>query len=410
MNNKWQDNLRSRIELHEESAPDGLWEVIEQQMSFDKKRRFFGISVGVVAAVAVAVILLFFIINVTDESQVTKEYNEKIVAEIKESTKPTVNATEENTISHVKLAEINVQSLESQAIKSGRTRIVENANKTDIFDTDSQFTAKETVKETVKGDTKDDFSNEGSTKEDAPKGISTETTRLFASSTRLKDQKKSRWQTNISMSKTPSGSTETYSGYGTFALEQTVEEQYAFLSQYTREEVYTDVRHQQPIILGLTLRYNLNNRWSVTSGLTYSILSSQLRSVSNNYFYDDKQTLHYLGLPLNFAYTFWQNNKISTYISAGGLVEKNIAGKLKSKYYLDNELELSTSKKIISKQLQWSVNSAVGIEYRISDLIGIYAEPGVVYYFNNSSELETIYKEQPVNFNLMIGLRFSIND
>src|SRR5690554_481955 len=108
MNNKWQDNLRSRMELHEESAPDGLWEGIEQQMSFGKKRRLFRISVGVVAAVAV--ILLFFIINVTDESQVTKEYSEKVVAEIKESTKPTVDVTEKNTISDIKMAEINLKS------------------------------------------------------------------------------------------------------------------------------------------------------------------------------------------------------------------------------------------------------------------------------------------------------------
>lgn len=406
MNDKWQDNLRSRMEYHEESAPEGLWEGIEQQLSYSKKRRLFGISVGAVAAVAV--ILLFLLINIGDENQGTNKFNEKVVAEIKEFTKPLDDITKENRVSDVKLAETAIRSKESKKTTPNNNFKAEKIS--DEIKTDSQLTPKEAAEERVDEVAKEDFSYDNSTKKEATKEFSTENSQLFASSTRLKDQKKPRWQTNISMSNTSSGSSETYSGYGTFAVEQTVEEQYAFLSQYTREEVYTDVKHNQPITFALTLRYNLNNRWSVSSGLTYSILTSHLHSASNNYYYDDKQTLHYIGVPLNLAYTFWQNNKLNTYISAGGLVEKNIAGKLISNYYLDNELEISTNKKINFSQLQWSVNSAVGIEYRISDLFGIYAEPGIVYYFNNNSEVETIYKDQPFNFNLRVGLRFNFGD
>jgi hypothetical protein len=117
-----------------------------------------------------------------------------------------------------------------------------------------------------------------------------------------------------------------------------------------------------------------------------------------------------LGIPLNIDYKLWQNNNFSTYISAGGLVEKNISGKLASDYYIDNKLQSSTDEKINSKQLQWSINSAIGLEYRISDSFGIYAEPGVAYYFKNNSKTETIYKERPFNFNLRLGLRINFND
>lgn len=47
------------------------------------------------------------------------------------------------------------------------------------------------------------------------------------------------------------------------------------------------------------------------------------------------------------------------------------------------------------------------MQYNISSMVGIYAEPGLSYYFDNGSNIETIYSEKPLNFNLNIGLRVS---
>ena len=47
--------------------------------------------------------------------------------------------------------------------------------------------------------------------------------------------------------------------------------------------------------------------------------------------------------------------------------------------------------------------------YRFNDLVGIYLEPGVSYYFDNGSFVETVYRERPLNFSLGIGLRFNLN-
>jgi curved DNA-binding protein CbpA len=233
---------------------------------------------------------------------------------------------------------------------------------------------------------------------------------LIASSSNIDNLKRSRWQTNVSISNTSSGSSETFPGYGTFALKETVNQQYAFLSEYSREGAYTDIKHEQPITLGLTLRYNINDKWNITSGITYSLLSSKLRSQGENYYYDDNQKLHYIGVPLNIAYNFWQNNNFLGYFTAGAHMQKNVCGRLVSNYYIDNQLESTTSERITEKELQWSVNSAVGIEYRVSDYLGLYAEPGIDYYFKNSSELKTIYKDRPFSFNLRVGIRFTFND
>ena len=45
---------------------------------------------------------------------------------------------------------------------------------------------------------------------------------------------------------------------------------------------------------------------------------------------------------------------------------------------------------------------------KITEKFGIYAEPGVVYYFDDGSNVNTIRKEHPFNFNIQLGVRFTL--
>jgi len=60
------------------------------------------------------------------------------------------------------------------------------------------------------------------------------------------------------------------------------------------------------------------------------------------------------------------------------------------------------------RPLQLSVNGALGVEFNLSHLFSIYAEPGMGYYFDNGSSIPTYYQDKPFNFNLNLGLRFNI--
>ena len=55
-----------------------------------------------------------------------------------------------------------------------------------------------------------------------------------------------------------------------------------------------------------------------------------------------------------------------------------------------------------------SVNASVGVQLNVLDNIGIYAEPGISYYFDDRSLLQTIYKEKPLNFNITVGMRYTL--
>ena len=51
------------------------------------------------------------------------------------------------------------------------------------------------------------------------------------------------------------------------------------------------------------------------------------------------------------------------------------------------------------------MQAAVGMQYGITENIGVYIEPGIGYYFDNNSSLETYYSEHPINFTLSFGFR-----
>ena len=411
MSDHWHDNLRKRMDLHEENAPEGLWKDSEQHIDtfnpvhiVKARRKILVWSLSSVAVVAVALLLLV-LFPFNNQSPLLPT-NDLVVSKILDQTDVAESLEVESSVA----LKQSVSSQQQYKNVSVQIPAVENDNVqlNEINETDNKTITDNKIisDDPSKNEVLDSRVDKVQSKQDNPQPND----QLLALSTISKSPNQSKWQTNLSMSNVSSSSSETHTGFGTFAQHETVEDQYAFMSQYTRAETYTEIDHNLPIMVGLTLRYNLNQRLGVSSGLTYSLLTSKLRSESVNYFYDDRQTLHYLGVPLNINYKLWQNNNFSTYISAGGLVEKNIAGKLSSDYYIDNKLQSSTDEKITSKQLQWSINSAVGLEYRLSDNFGIYAEPGVAYYFKNNSEIETIYKEQPINFNLSLGLRINFNN
>ena len=137
---------------------------------------------------------------------------------------------------------------------------------------------------------------------------------------------------------------------------------------------------------GLLLRYQLNERWGVESGLTYTRLSSDITTIINDVTTVTEQRLNYLGLPLNISYELWKSRYFGVYVTGGGTIEK----------CLD------------ASPWQFSLNGAAGAEYRLTDFFSLYAEPGIGYYFKDGSGTPTIYKDHPLNFNLSLGIRFNL--
>lgn len=155
--------------------------------------------------------------------------------------------------------------------------------------------------------------------------------------------------------------------------------------------------HNMPISIGLTASYSLTPRLALASGLVYTLATSSFQHGAS--MPKEEQTLHYVGIPLNLSYTIWGNNWLCTYIMAGAQADMNVKATLKADGHTDN---------IDNDRAQFSVTGGAGVQFNVAQQLGVYIEPGVRYYFDNGSAVQTIFKEHPTNFSLQVGLRWNI--
>lgn len=160
-------------------------------------------------------------------------------------------------------------------------------------------------------------------------------------------------------------------------------------------------KHRIPLVVGVSLRWALNEKWALESGLTYTMLSTDL-SLGNQ---SGEQKLHYVGIPLKVSREVWSDKRWHVYAMAGGAVEKCVYGSLK----MNDKWNMSdVNQRLEVDELQWSIQASVGAQYRLAERVGVYVEPGVAYYFDDGSKIETIRKDKPLNFNLQVGLRLTL--
>ena len=176
------------------------------------------------------------------------------------------------------------------------------------------------------------------------------------------------------------------------------------------KEVETDIKYRLPIRAGISFAYKINERFSLGSGVTYTNLTTDMREGSDSHYFTGEQTLHYVGIPLNMRYNIVSWKGLELYASSGLLAEKCVSGKLKKEYILNNQVEKEETQNLNEKPFQWSVNASAGLQYNITPSFGLYAEPGVSYYFKDGTSLKTIYKDKPFNFNFNLGLRFTFGN
>ena len=442
MNSQWSDNLRKTMETHEEPSPDGLWEDIEQVVMKDfllqrGERPLFSaprhkktvLWIKRTGAVAAVLLVLFFAGDflLRNDSQDSPAITQRPEA----GHKPANNLTTGHNTEGILLSKeisgeylfpdnntVAATVLASTASTDRKTDEILIPKEKDIRENDNQI--EETGKDSAIQEKADD-GHDVSKDQQHDYHIPAPEPNVHYPAIKRRN-KSARWQTGLYASNSSSGSSNTYNGYRSFlSAEMPMEEgntaplllrspHAGIAAANQHKEVHTEAKHRQPLTMGASIKYHLDEKWSLTSGLTYTILSSQLQSGTDGYYYMSEQTLHNIGIPLGINYNLWKSGNISIYLSGGGMVEKNVSGKLATDYVVNGKVESVDKENISIDRLQWSINTSAGVEYNLFPQIGLYAEPGVVYYFKNGSDIETIYKEKPVNVNLRVGLRFSLGE
>lgn len=147
---------------------------------------------------------------------------------------------------------------------------------------------------------------------------------------------------------------------------------------------------------GFSVRRQLTQRFAFETGITYTQLSSDVTLGHPNNTKTDElcQKLHYIGVPLSLNIMLIERNHWQLYASAGGSAERCVAA-----YLGDDSFSINA--------WQWSINGTFGGQYNLSKHFGVFLEPTINYYFDDHTNIPSIRKERPCNFNFRLGLRLS---
>jgi len=157
-----------------------------------------------------------------------------------------------------------------------------------------------------------------------------------------------------------------------------------------------------PISIGINFQKELYPWLSLGLGVNYTLLQSKYVYDSIGEEYTNRNSYHYIGLPVSALFLFVHQPKLRVYASVGGMVEKAVTA-----HSLSTSKFTRKSESFYVKGLQWSVHAGLGIEIPVYSFIGFYLEPGMGYFFNNNQP-QSIRTIQPAQFKAELGLRVRI--
>lgn len=161
-----------------------------------------------------------------------------------------------------------------------------------------------------------------------------------------------------------------------------------------------------PLSVGAGVRFHLNDRLSIGTGIDYSLLTRTFKgdyvSASEQVSGDIRHTMQYLGVPVNLYVKLLDFQGFYLYSFAGAEAEYGITNKFT---ILESAKNTVVGDKC--RGMQYSAAFGLGIEFKLSERIGLYVDPSARYYFD-CRQPKSIRTEKPFLFMFDAGLRFNL--
>lgn len=163
--------------------------------------------------------------------------------------------------------------------------------------------------------------------------------------------------------------------------------------------------YQLPITIQLLLSRQLSQRLSFETGLSYTRLSSTINTGSSQAYIQERQRIHYLGVPLRLGWQWYSKAHLSLYSSAGLMLELPIRS-ITDVNHISNGSTTYHSESTLNAPNQLSTTLGIGLQYDFTPHLGIYLEPSLQYFFDDGSDIKTYRTEHPLSVTLPLGIRF----
>ena len=390
MKGSWEEQLRRKLEGHKVAPPEGLWEDICKELDVrdhSTNRRWY-----YAAAAALLAVAGFFAVYQINNNNETKELTVK--SEMIAPEKPDTPASEDKVDDKLALASINHKvSKEDNLTKCQTPCDLEPSAPEPEPESDDDLN-KDVLQESD--------SEEPVTEPQPKKPVDDPRTYQLPSSepSPKRNETSDRWSLGLTAS---GGLLAANNSVNTNLLyyKNVNSIDYAFYgitSQFSNAQTEFVWKHRLPLRFGLSVHYQLNDRLSLLSGISYTYLYSECSIPLYNINYNQK--LHYLGIPIGMVWQLWSSGHFRLYLSGSTMLEKCVHASFDYK---------SSDGVDIEKPWQWSLNAAAGAEYSFTPQLSVYLEPSLGYYFDDGSSLEHYYKEHPLAPSISFGLRFNLN-
>jgi len=165
-----------------------------------------------------------------------------------------------------------------------------------------------------------------------------------------------------------------------------------------------------PLTFGAGVRFNFSDRWSVGTGVNWSLLSStfngtytsvesdKIHSINSEIVHD----IQYVGIPLNVYFNVLNNRNLRFYLWGGGSAERAIS----NRYRIKSDAGDIFYKEEVSG-IQTSVAGGLGLEFLIGKHFGLYLDPSARYFFD-CGQPSSIRTKHPFMLNYEVGVRFNL--
>ncbi len=152
--------------------------------------------------------------------------------------------------------------------------------------------------------------------------------------------------------------------------------------------------HEIPKSFGLSARFQITNKLSINTGLTYTrYASDRTRMFSYSDYQNDRQYVHYLGIPVRFDWMIVNRKHFNFYLGAGLQADKCIYATV-------------GRERLHEKEVLFGLNGAMGLQFNIVPMVGLYLEPDISYSLNEGS-IQTYRTREPFMVTVRGGLRFN---
>lgn len=160
-------------------------------------------------------------------------------------------------------------------------------------------------------------------------------------------------------------------------------------------------KYSMPLTFGAQAQVSFGNL-AIGAGLSYTYLHSEYPALVNQAKYTVDNNVSYLGIPVTVYYHFIKQPRFSIYGNLGGMVEACL--------YAGGKYGSTSFTYDISHPL-FSVMGGIGCEYRFTEFLGVYFEPGFVYFINCTDDTQpvSIRTAQPMQLRTELGLRIHLN-